>query len=65
MGALQYVIDSEGKTIAVQIPIEYWDLIRSELEFDEISDFDEALARLKDAQSEFIEHEEVKRGLEV
>ncbi len=29
---IQYVIDNEGKHIAVQIPIEQWEAIRAELE---------------------------------
>ncbi len=29
---IQYVIDNEGKRIAVQIPIEQWEAIKAELE---------------------------------
>lgn len=29
---IQYVIDNEGKHIAVQIPIEQWEAIKAELE---------------------------------
>jgi PHD/YefM family antitoxin component YafN of YafNO toxin-antitoxin module len=43
MHGLQYVTDTEGKTIAVQIPLEDWKLIKAELE---LYDTDEEMAEI-------------------
>lgn len=45
MHGLQYVIDSEGKKIAVQIPLEKWEIIKAEMKlYDSDKEMAEILA---------------------
>ncbi|CAN2042619.1 hypothetical protein GMMP15_880014 [Candidatus Magnetomoraceae bacterium gMMP-15] len=63
---IQFVIDNTGKKTAVQIPLDWWQLIESKLCLsDEIDDLETALMRLNDSKSKWIDHEDLKRELKL
>lgn len=57
---IHFVTDDKGTPLAVQLPIEYWELLKDALEIEEIEELDEALKRLQDDEDMFVQHAAVK-----
>ena len=58
---IHFVTDETGTPLAVQLPIEYWELLKDALVIEEIEELDEALRRLNDNEEMYVDHEAVKR----